>query len=253
MNGDGSAKDTWHFEFSLEGSGLTYEDGDALGVRPTKCAELAEEILRVPGRHVTIGAMTDSVSLCFGLLAGGLSSRMGTDKASLDWRGQPLWQHQLRLAAEIGANEILISGKPDGPYRDAAKTVADEFPGRGPLAGLAALLAAMKSDWLVAVAVDMPFLDRTTLGLLLDARGDGRGVVPTIAGRAEPLAAIYPRALAKLARVKAGSSDRSLQAFVCDAEAAGLVRLLPWNAERAGCFRSVNTRADWAAAHGRKS
>jgi len=49
LNGPGSAKDTRHFEFSLEGSGLTYEAGDALCVRPTNCAELAEEILRALG------------------------------------------------------------------------------------------------------------------------------------------------------------------------------------------------------------
>jgi sulfite reductase (NADPH) flavoprotein alpha-component len=50
LNGEGSAKDTRHFEFSLENSGLSYEAGDALGVRPTNCAELAEEIIRVMGR-----------------------------------------------------------------------------------------------------------------------------------------------------------------------------------------------------------
>ena len=49
LNGEGSAKDTRHFEFSLEGSGLTYEAGDALGVRATNCAELAEELLRALG------------------------------------------------------------------------------------------------------------------------------------------------------------------------------------------------------------
>lgn len=50
LNGEGSAKDTRHFEFSLEGSGLSYDAGDALGVRPTNCAELAEELLRALGR-----------------------------------------------------------------------------------------------------------------------------------------------------------------------------------------------------------
>ena len=49
LNAEGSAKDTRHFEFLLEGSGLTYEAGDALCVRPTNCAELAEEIIRVLG------------------------------------------------------------------------------------------------------------------------------------------------------------------------------------------------------------
>lgn len=50
LNGEGSAKDTRHFAFSLEGSGLSYNAGDALGVRPTNCAELAEELLRGLGR-----------------------------------------------------------------------------------------------------------------------------------------------------------------------------------------------------------
>ena len=49
LNAAGSAKDTRHFEFSLESSGLAYEAGDALCVRPTNCAELAEEIVRVLG------------------------------------------------------------------------------------------------------------------------------------------------------------------------------------------------------------
>ena len=50
LNGTGSAKDTRHFVFSLEGSGLSYEAGDALGVRATNCAELAEELIRALGR-----------------------------------------------------------------------------------------------------------------------------------------------------------------------------------------------------------
>ncbi|KAF0176397.1 MAG: sulfite reductase (NADPH) flavoprotein alpha-component [Limisphaerales bacterium] len=50
LNGGGSAKDTRHFAFSLEGSGLGYEAGDALGVRATNCSELAEELLRALGR-----------------------------------------------------------------------------------------------------------------------------------------------------------------------------------------------------------
>lgn len=45
LNGEGSAKDTRHFEISLEGSGFTYEAGDALGVVPCNCSELVEELL----------------------------------------------------------------------------------------------------------------------------------------------------------------------------------------------------------------
>ncbi len=45
LTGDGSAKETRHFEISLAGSGLSYEAGDALGVIPTNCPALIDEIL----------------------------------------------------------------------------------------------------------------------------------------------------------------------------------------------------------------
>src|SRR6185436_1438159 len=47
LNGAGSSKDTRHFELRLEGSTLDYDVGDALGVYPTNCPELVEELLQV--------------------------------------------------------------------------------------------------------------------------------------------------------------------------------------------------------------
>ncbi len=45
LNGEGSAKQVRHVEFSLADSGLTYEAGDALGVWPQNCPDLVTEIL----------------------------------------------------------------------------------------------------------------------------------------------------------------------------------------------------------------
>ena len=50
LNGEGSQKETRHFEISLEGSGLNYEAGDALGVWPTNCPDLVQEVLRALGQ-----------------------------------------------------------------------------------------------------------------------------------------------------------------------------------------------------------
>ena len=59
LNAPGSGKDTRHFEIDLNGSGMAYEAGDALGVIPTNCPELVEDLLAllkcsgsemVPGR-----------------------------------------------------------------------------------------------------------------------------------------------------------------------------------------------------------
>ena len=45
LSRNGSAKDVRHFEIAIEGSGLAYQPGDALGVVPTNCPELVEQIL----------------------------------------------------------------------------------------------------------------------------------------------------------------------------------------------------------------
>ena len=49
LNKPGSAKDTRHFEISLEGSGLEYEVGDALGVMPQNCPDLVSDIIKALG------------------------------------------------------------------------------------------------------------------------------------------------------------------------------------------------------------
>jgi len=49
LNGEGSAKETRHVALSLEGSGLDYEVGDALGVYPSNCPEFVQEVLDACG------------------------------------------------------------------------------------------------------------------------------------------------------------------------------------------------------------
>jgi sulfite reductase (NADPH) flavoprotein alpha-component len=49
LSGEGSGKDIRHYELSLEGSGLTYEVGDALGIYPQNCPALVEEIITALG------------------------------------------------------------------------------------------------------------------------------------------------------------------------------------------------------------
>ena len=49
LNGRGSARETRHLELSLEGSGLTYEPGDALGIYPENRPELVEELIEAAG------------------------------------------------------------------------------------------------------------------------------------------------------------------------------------------------------------
>ncbi len=46
LNGEGSSKETLHFEFSLATSGLSYEPGDALAVIPVNAPEMVRDIIQ---------------------------------------------------------------------------------------------------------------------------------------------------------------------------------------------------------------
>ncbi len=128
------------------------------------------------------------------LLAGGESRRMGTDKATLSFRGKPLWQIQLNLLRKLEPAEIFVSARTDPAWRPRdVHFVADDSPSRGPLSGLAAALAQMHTKHLLTLAIDMPFMTEKYLKFLCGQIEPGCGVLPKIDNRAEALATIYPQ------------------------------------------------------------
>src|SRR5207249_11855852 len=119
---------------------------------------------------------------------------MGKDKATVLFRGKALWQMQLELLGRLEPAEIFVSARIDPVWRPAdVEFVADDPPSRGPLSGLAASLTQMRTKHLLALAIDMPFMTPEYLKFLCDQIEPGRGVLPNIDDRAEPLAAIYPQ------------------------------------------------------------
>jgi molybdopterin-guanine dinucleotide biosynthesis protein A len=112
-------------------------------------------------------------SALFGLvLAGGASTRMRTDKATLQYHGQPQLQWAFDLLSKFCA-ATFVSVRPD-QRDDAARAglpqIVDRQPGIGPIAGIsAALLEHPKAAWLV-LACDLPFLTEGTLQHLIANR-----------------------------------------------------------------------------------
>src|SRR4029453_14064566 len=179
------------------------------------------------------------------LLAGGESTRMGKDKATLLFRGKPLWKIQLELLWKLEPTEIFVSARTDPVWRPAnVHFVADDPPSCGPLSGLAAALARMRAKRLLALAIDMPFMTEKYLRFLCDQIEPGRGVLPKIDNRAEPLAAIYPQeALANVQSALSGE-DFSLQTVTGRLIAAGKLQVMPVTLQERKLFRNVNELAD---------
>lgn len=110
---------------------------------------------------------------CLGvLLAGGQSSRMGCDKAQLDWRGQPLIAHQLATLRAAGVDEVCVSGQ-----RPDYHGIADLTPQLGPLGGLASVAAGVAGECdLLVIPVDMPRLSAALLARLRTAQASARSL-----------------------------------------------------------------------------
>src|SRR6266550_4128179 len=191
---------------------------------------------RRSGRAIEISAV---------LLAGGESRRMGKDKAMLPFGGKPLWQIQLELLGKLEPVEIFVSARTDPAWRFRdVHFVADDSPSRGPLSGLAAALARMHTKHLLALAIDMPFMTEKYLRFLGGQIEPGRGVLPKIDNRAEPLAAIYPQEVDVVLRSALSGIDFSLQTLIRRLVEAGKLRTVSVPDEARKLFLNLNDPAD---------
>jgi molybdopterin-guanine dinucleotide biosynthesis protein A len=173
------------------------------------------------------------------LLAGGKSSRMGQDKATLEWEGQVLWKRQIGLLESLNPEQLLISGRPDGPYVGSGyEIVYDRQSGLGPLAGLQSLLERCKTPRLLVLAVDMPWMTRSVLEELLAGE---KSLVPHHDNWWEGTAAVYPVSLLPLIREHLQGSDHSLQSLIRDGIKEKFLVSFPIPADRIQAFKSWNS------------
>ena len=179
------------------------------------------------------------------LLAGGESRRMSKDKATLLFRGKPLWQIQLDLLRKLEPAEIFVSARADPAWRPAdVQFVPDELPSRGPLSGLTATLARIRSSHLLVLAIDMPFMSEGHLRYLCNGIGTDRGVLPIIGRRAEPLAAIYPGEAYDTFAATFSGADFSMQTLTNQLVKIGVLRIVRVPEKEQRFYRNLNAPGD---------
>ena len=122
------------------------------------------------------------------ILAGGASSRMGTDKSQLPLEGQTFTERIAETLLKL-TNSVFVVGR---EADSRLPSVADVYPQWGALGGLHAALAACKREWAIVVACDLPFVTAELFSFLAEKRVDHEAVVPVQEdGRPQPLAALY--------------------------------------------------------------
>jgi molybdopterin-guanine dinucleotide biosynthesis protein A len=129
------------------------------------------------------------------VLAGGRSSRFGSDKASALLAGRPMLQWVISAAAQVCDPIVLVTAKPqDLPPLESPvelRHVTDRYPESGPLAGLVTGMAVAESELCFAASCDTPLLRPGLIAMLREAAPGHDVVCPEVDGYLQPLAAIY--------------------------------------------------------------
>jgi len=141
------------------------------------------------------------INLSAVILAGGQSSRMGRDKAWVEFEGQPLISRALDTVRSSGISDVFISGRAGTDYSALrCPVLLDRESGFGPLGGIERALDTTEAPLLLVLAVDLPQMTTGFLQTLASHCEPLTGVIPKLKDRLEPLAAVYPKRCRFIAR-----------------------------------------------------
>lgn len=192
------------------------------------------------------------------VLAGGRSTRFGEDKLEVEVDGRPLLHHAIGAVATVVDEVVVVIGADGARPRLPAdlgvpiRVVRDAAADLGPLAGLAAGLAATRAPLALLVGGDQPFLAPTLLAELLLWLGSEAGGPPldVVAleqdGRLRPLpAALRVATVGPAAEAALAGGTRSLVGLFARLRAGSLAAERWRTIDPTGdSLRDVDTRDD---------
>ena len=155
--------------------------------------------------------------VCGIVLAGGMSRRLGRNKALEPVGGSPLLQRVIGRLAQIASEVVVVVAdlktSESLPLPDGVTITADIYPGKGSLGGIFSGLSASRMQWGGVVACDMPFLNLELLLYMISLRAGHDAVVPVVDGRPEPTHAIYSRACLPNIEARLAADDLKIARF----------------------------------------
>jgi len=199
-----------------------------------------------PAAELQLKPMEDVSSF---ILAGGESSRMGTDKAFLAMAGQTLLERAILLARSVTAEARIVGQAARFPGFPGV--VEDVYAGQGPLAGIHAALSQTSTALNLILAVDLPLVRGNFLSYLIrEARLSGATVtVPRTAQGWQPLCAVYRRDFGRIAEPALQAGKNRIDSLFAGTQIRAVERE---ELERIGLsesmFRNLNTPEEFAHA-----
>lgn len=195
-------------------------------------------------------AMQPDLCLTAFVLTGGRSSRMGTDKALLEFEGQTLLKKTVECARLVAADVGIVGDA--SRFSSYGEVVEDIFKDCGPLGGIHAALRSSRTQLNLVLAVDLPGLTPDFLRFLArtaSQEASAQAVVPEYDGRWQPLCAVYRRNFADAAEAALKRNRFRIDALFATVPTRKITQAeLELAGFGADIFRNVNTMAEYQAA-----
>ncbi len=142
------------------------------------------------------------------ILAGGKSTRMGSDKGLLSYRGKPMISYPIELLKSLGMPIIIISS--NNNYEQFGYPVfEDRYLNKGPVGGIYSGLTSSTNEFNLILPCDTPNLTLEIIEHLIDASSGQQVTVPNYRGQLHPLVGIYSKSI--LPRLKTNISENRLK------------------------------------------
>jgi molybdopterin-guanine dinucleotide biosynthesis protein A len=127
------------------------------------------------------------------VLAGGKSSRFGSNKALALFNGTPLIERTTSALGRVFKNLMIITNSPLEYSYLRIPLYQDIIKGMGPVGGLYTGLEALDDDWAFFCACDMPFINEGLVRYMTGLKEGYDAVVPKLDWKIEPLHALYSK------------------------------------------------------------
>lgn len=125
------------------------------------------------------------------ILAGGKSSRMGTNKGLQYLCGKPLISYAVQALSGL-CDTIIISSSSNDYHSLGYEVVADVFPGIGPMGGIYSALKQSETEENLVLSCDLPFVSKELLAFILERASGYQVAVPWQGNQHyEPLCGFY--------------------------------------------------------------
>jgi molybdenum cofactor guanylyltransferase len=186
------------------------------------------------------------------ILAGGRSSRMGRDKAMLEIDGVTMLERAIDLVRRSGLEPAIVGSFDETPRGASVREIPDDWPGAGPLGGIATALHGTRTTSNLVIACDMPYLTPGWLEFLLRrARASDHidAIVPMNVRGPEPLCAVYHQRAEPRIRQALESGIRKITDALAELQ-IDYVERDEWKAFDSDglLFKNMNRPADYAEA-----